>query len=111
LSVDDKGTVSIKGPAEWKDAGASVDIKIGAPSERDTAGEITVPMKHLGIGTNLTEEGKVKGLNIKIGAGAGGPEISSRVTTLEKVKNFFTQAMTKLGERAKECPQCFMDPH
>jgi RHS repeat-associated protein len=104
LGIDSKGNVSLNGPAGLKELGASVDIKIGAPSEQNTAGEVTLPGKHFGVGTNITNDGALAGVNIKIGIGAPtGPGVSTQITTLQKIGNFVQSAVQAYGKLLAQC--------
>jgi len=104
VGVDHNGNTSINAPAEWKEAGVSVDIKIHAPSEENTAGEVAVGAgKHLAVGTAITNDGTPQGLIVRLGPSVGTPvQVSAPVGPLDKIiavaKDIFHDAVMNLAK-------------
>jgi hypothetical protein len=67
---DEKGHNSVV--SDPVSAGGSIVARWGSPSENENLGEVTAGMKHLGIGTNVTDSG-MQGVNVHVGVSVGSP--------------------------------------
>ncbi len=114
VNVSTDGDVSVNAPAE-KGVGASLDVKIGAPSAEDTAAQVSGRvLGPVSLGTNITNEGDIQGINVSVGTPGPPVQVSTPLGTVggivSGVKTFFADYARTLSDVSRICPSCVLGP-